>query len=234
MIVEDTFLDRVAHDLRGELSTMLAGVHYLLRFGRDTGVPSREMLERVGDAGERLTRLLEEFDDSAWLLDKPKPLLLAPVRLRMLVDDLLERSGKVAQQRGARLHVDVANNDENREFVGDQDMLARALLYVADFAMLRASTPEVRATAQYEGELPVVRIVDEGPHIPESIRDRLFEPFVENELANLVPQGRRKVRIGLGLAIARAIFEAHGGSLMVEPLGHATSSGVDFRCILPR
>ena len=96
MIVEDTFLDRVAHDLRGELSTMLAGVHYLLRFGRDTGVPSREMLERVGDAGDRLTRLLEEFDDSAWLLDKPKPLLLAPVRLRMVVDDLLERSGKVA------------------------------------------------------------------------------------------------------------------------------------------
>jgi two-component system OmpR family sensor kinase len=233
MIVEDTFLDRVAHDLRGELSTMLAGVHYLLRFGRDTGVPSREMLERVGDAGDRLTRLLEEFDDSAWLLDKPKPLLLAPVRLRMLVDDLLERSGTVAQLRGARLHVD-APNDENREFVADQDMLARALLYVADFAMLRATNPEVRATAQYEGELPVVRIVDEGAHIPESIRDRLFEPFVENELANLIPQGRRKVRIGLGLSIARAIFEAHGGSLTIEPLGHATSSGLVFRCILTR
>ena len=234
MIVEDLFLDRVAHDLRGELSTMLAGVHYLLRFGRDTGVPSREMLERVGDAGERLTRLLEEFDDSAWLLDKPKPLLLAPVRMRLLVDDLLERSGKVAQLRGARLLIDVANNDENREFVGDQDMLARALLYVADFAMLRAAGPEVRGTAQYEGGLPVIRIIDEGAHIPESIRDRLFEPFAENELANLIPQGRRKVRIGLGLSIARAIFEAHGGSLTVEPLGHATSSGLVFRCIVTR
>lgn len=234
MIVDDTFLDRVAHDLRGELSTMLAGVHYLLRFGRDAAVPSRDMLARVGDAGDRLARLLEEFDDCAWLLDNPKPLLLAPMRIRTLNDDLLERSGRLAQLRGVRLHVDLSPEDENREFVGDFDMLSRALLYVADFAMLRATGPEVQGTAQFEGDLPVFRIVDEGAHIPERLRDRLFEPFVENELANLVPQGRRKVRIGLGLAIARAILDAHGGSLTVEPLGHSTSSGIAFRCILTR
>jgi two-component system, OmpR family, sensor kinase len=232
-IVDDTFLDRVAHDLRGELSTMLAGVHYLLRFGRDASVPSRDMLERVGDAGDRLARLLEEFDDCAWLLDKPKPLLLAPTRLRLLNDDVIERSGKLAQLRGVRLHIDLVD-EENREFVGDFEMLSRALLYVADFTMLRSTSPEVRGTAKFEGDLPVFRIVDEGAHIPERLRDRLFEPFVENELANLVPQGRRRVRIGLGLAIARAIFEAHGGSLTVEPLGHTTSSGLVFRCILTR
>jgi two-component system OmpR family sensor kinase len=233
MNVDDTFLDRVAHDLRGELSTMLAGVHYLLRVGRVGTVPSRDMLERVGEAGDRLARLLEEFDDCAWLLDKPKPLLLESIRMHTLVDDVIERSGKLSPLRGVRLRVEFTN-DENREFVGDPDMLARALLYVADFAMLRAPGHEVRATAGFDADLPVIRIVDEGAHIPEGVRDRLLEPFVENELASLVPQGRRKVRIGLGLAISRAIFEAHGGSISIESIGQSSTPGSAFRCVLAR
>jgi K+-sensing histidine kinase KdpD len=231
--VDDTFLDRVAHDLRGELSTMLAGVHYLLRVGRDGTVPSRDMLERVGEAGDRLARLLEEFDDSAWLLDKPKPLLLEPTRMRTLIDDVIDRVGRLTPLRGVGLRMDLTN-DENREFMCDSDMLARAILYVLDFAMLRAPGTDVQATAGFERDLPVVCIVDEGAVIPEDVRDRLFEPFVENELANLVPQGRRKVRIGLGLAISRAIFEAHGGAISLVPLHEHTTSGVAIRCVLAR
>jgi two-component system, OmpR family, sensor kinase len=235
MIVDDTFLDRVAHDLRGELATMLTGVHYLLHVGRDGTLPARDMLERVGEAGDRLARLLEEFDDSVWLLDKPKPLLLEPIRMRALIDDVLERSGKLSPLRGVHLRFVVSNdvpNDENREFIGDLDMLSRAILYVVDFAMLRSPRHEVQATAGFEGGLPVIRIVDEGAQIPESVSQRLLEPFVENELAHLLIQGRRKVRLGLGLAIARAIFDTHGGSLSTEPFHRDTSSGLVFRCIL--
>lgn len=233
MIVDDTFLDRVAHDLRGELATMLAGVHYLLRVGRDGPVPSRDMLERVGEAGDRLARLLEEFDDSVWLLDKPKPLLLEPIRMPALIEDVTERCGKLTPLRGVHLRLQ-ASNDENRTFVGDPDMLARAILYVVDFAMLRSPGQELHATADFEGDLPVIRIVDEGAHIPERVRERLFEPFVENELAHLLIQGRRKLRLGLGLAISQAIFTAHGGSVCTEPLDRDTPSGLVFRCVLAR
>lgn len=233
MNVDDTFIDRVAHDLRGELSTMLAGVHYLLRVGRDGTVPPRDMLERVAEAGDRLTRLLEEFDDSVWLLDKPKPLLLEPIRLRALFNDVSERCSKLTPLRGVQLRVDFSN-DENREFVGDPDMLARAILYVVDFAMLRAPAHEVHATAAFDCDWPVIRIVDEGAHIPERVCERLFDPFVENELAHLLVPGRRKVRMGLGLAISRAIFEAHGGSISTEPLDRDTPSGLVFRCTLAR
>ena len=233
MIVDDTFFDRVAHDLRGELSTMLAGVHYLLRVGRDGTVPTRDMLERVGEAGDRLTRLLEEFDDSVWLLDKPKPLLLDTIRMRTFFNDVAERCSKLTPLRGVQLRIDFSN-DENREFVGDSDMLARAILYVVDFAMLRAPGHEIHATAGFDHDGPVMRIVDEGAHIPERVCERLFEPFVENELAHLLVPGRRKVRMGLGLAISRAIFEAHGGSIHAEPLHRETPSGLVFRCILAR
>lgn len=233
MIVNDTFLDRVAHDLRGELSTMLAGVHYLQRFGREGALPSREMLDRVGEAGDRLTRLLEEFDDSVWLLDKPKPLLLEPIRLQAVIDELVERTEKLAPLRNTHLLVDVVDG-KNREFVGDFDMIVRALVYVADFAMLRSQGQYVRAIAAFADDLPVVRIMDEGTHVPEGVCTRLFEPFVENELATLIPKGRRKVRLGLGLAISRAIFEAHGGTIELETQHESTNVGIVFRCHLAR
>jgi signal transduction histidine kinase len=59
-----------------------------------------------------------------------------------------------------------------------------------------------------------VRISDRGPGVPREERERIFEPFV---------RGESSAGTGLGLAIARAIVEAHGGSIRVadEPGGGA-------------
>ncbi|HRI70108.1 MAG TPA: HAMP domain-containing sensor histidine kinase [Polyangium sp.] len=233
MIVNDTFLDRVAHDLRGELATMLAGLHYLQRFGTEGSSSSRNILARVTEAGDRLTRLLDEFDDAAWLLEQPKPLTLESLSLRTLGRELLERSAKLTVLRGVELRLDLLDDDE-REFMGDREMLVRALLYVADFAMLRATSGEIRATAGFINDVPVVRIIDEGPAVPEFLQPTLCDPFVENELASLLPAGRRRVRMGLGLAISRAIIEAHRGSLILESLEPPQHPGLAFHCRLAR
>ena len=57
-----------------------------------------------------------------------------------------------------------------------------------------------------------VRIADQGPGIPRDERDRVFEPFV---------RGEGSAGTGLGLAIARAIVDAHGGTIRIgeEPGG---------------
>jgi two-component system sensor histidine kinase KdpD len=59
-----------------------------------------------------------------------------------------------------------------------------------------------------------MRISDRGPGIPRDERERVFEPFV---------RGEGSAGTGLGLAIARAIVEAHGGTIRVtdEPGGGA-------------
>jgi two-component system, LuxR family, sensor kinase FixL len=61
-------------------------------------------------------------------------------------------------------------------------------------------------------------VADNGPGIPAAARDRLFHPFVSGK-----PSG-----MGLGLAMSRAIAEAHGGALDVEVTGHG-----EFHLVLP-
>jgi len=229
MSVDEGFFDRVAHDLRGELSTMLAGVHYLLRFGRNMEQPTRDMLERVSGAGDRLARLLEELDDAVWLLDTKKPLTPEKIRLADLVDDVLARAGKAAVARQVNLVVEAP--EDGGDLMGDPDMLARALGYVVDLATLRSSGQTVTILVDVKDGAPFVRVSDEGGAVPEPILARLFEPFVEREiLTRDAPAPRRKQRLGIGLPIARAIFEAHGGSLLAE--ASPSSQGLVFSCVL--
>jgi signal transduction histidine kinase len=88
------------------------------------------------------------------------------------------------------------------------------------------------ATAQRQGQISVelhssaesfeVRVADNGPGIPESIRNTLFDPFVSSGKPN---------GTGLGLAIVNKIIHDHGGSVSVEQTSEA---GTVFLVRLPR
>ena len=102
--LDDDFFGRVGHDLRGELATMLAGVQYLLRYDKRIEPQHRDMLERVRGAGDRLTRLLDEFDRAIWLHQDPRrQFALADCDPVTLVQDLAARLDQAAAARSVRL-----------------------------------------------------------------------------------------------------------------------------------
>jgi len=80
--------------------------------------------------------------------------------------------------------------------------------------------PEVTLTAHREDDEVLIQVVDNGPGILPQFRDRLFDPFATSK-----PQG-----MGLGLAISRAIVEAHGGRLWAES---PSAGGSRFCLALP-
>ena len=68
----------------------------------------------------------------------------------------------------------------------------------------------------------MLQVTDEGRGIPESIKDRLFEPFVTTKAGGS----------GLGLSIVHRAVEAHHGFILVD--GNGSGTGTKFTMILPR
>jgi signal transduction histidine kinase len=86
----------------------------------------------------------------------------------------------------------------------------------------------VRATIEIEdGPQLIVRVLDEGPGIPEDMLEKVFEPFFRLEQS----RNRDTGGTGLGLSIARDIAQAHGGSLSLH---NRQSAGLEARLTLPR
>ena len=227
-LAEDVFLSRVGHDLRGELATIVAGVHYLIRYEANLGTTAKQMLERVDGAGQRMKRLLDEFDHATWIGGgDPSQLLREKVVLADVVGGVLER---LAPQTAARaVTIERAPLDALAVLQADGELLGVALEYLVDFALARSAGGIVRIAG--EGGVSLT-IEDSGGALEDpGIVGRLFDPFVEKELApkQMTGGAKRRERLGLGLAIARGIFAAQGGSVSAE----AAPGGLLFRCAMP-
>jgi signal transduction histidine kinase len=82
--------------------------------------------------------------------------------------------------------------------------------------------PVVRVTARPRGDLCELVVADNGPGIPRRIASRVFDPLFS----------AREGGHGMGLAVARALIEAHGGEISVVHDGRRR--GAAFRILLPR
>ncbi len=165
--VDEVFLSRVGHDLRGELATMVAGVHYLLRYEADLGPTARQMLERVNGAGQRLKRLLDELDNAAWISGgDATSLLVEPVAPAAVVQAALVRLAPLAASR--EVTIDAHFPDDLPEIEADPDLLGTAFEYVIDFALARSPRRTIHVAVEVVGGVPVLEVRDEGGPIEAS------------------------------------------------------------------
>jgi signal transduction histidine kinase len=127
-----------------------------------------------------------------------------------LVADVVARSSAEATQR--RVTVTGAEGTPVRASL-DGDLMRRVLENLVDNALRH--TPAggtVRVSAsRIDGTLEI-RVHDSGQGVPEAMRERIFDPFVQIEGGAGATRGGR----GLGLAFCRAAVEAHGGTIAVD------------------
>ncbi|MEV5830389.1 HAMP domain-containing sensor histidine kinase [Spirillospora sp. NPDC052242] len=148
--------------------------------------------------------------------ERPPP---RPVRLAELVRDELDR-----RAAGDRVPVRASVEGDPR-VTGVPGRLSRVLGNLLDNAERHADRV-VRLTAAREGRDVVLRVADDGPGIPAADRERVFERFVRLDDARSRDEGGA----GLGLAIARDLVAAHGGTLTVRD---APEGGALFEVRLP-
>jgi two-component system sensor histidine kinase KdpD len=212
-------LAAVSHDLRSPLAAVKAAVTSL-RSGTIVWSPEDEaaLLETIEESADRLDDLV------ANLLDMSR---LQTGAVRAHADEVeLEAVARAAvRQVTGGEHVEVQVDESAQLVVADAGLLERVLVNLVGNAV--SHTPpgtSVRVVAEASAGRADIRVVDRGPGVPAEQRERMFAPF---QRLGDVPRGEG---VGLGLAVARGLTEAMGGTVTVED---TPGGGLTFVLDLP-
>lgn len=199
---------KINHDLRGILSTALL-VSDRLEASADPEV--RRVTPSLVSAIDRAVDLCRQT--LGYAREGPPALALGPVALAALIDEA------AAAVRAPDTRIDIAA-PPGLTVVADRDQLFRVLFNLLRNAV-QAGARTVRVTAEATGEGVTLRLRDDGPGIPDVLRQTLFQPFAGSGK----PDGS-----GLGLVIARDLMRAHGGDIELVQTG---PDGTEFALHLP-
>jgi signal transduction histidine kinase len=158
---------------------------------------------RVREAADRCARIVRDFLAAA----RPGPSRKEPLALERLVQLTLDPLGSRFRSDGIVVSCDVAAGLP--EVLGDPEQLRRMLdnlLANAQQSLRATAAPRIAVAARRIGAEVEIAVTDNGPGVPQDMRDRIFDPFFTTK-----PAG---AGLGLGLAVSRGIVEAHGGSLL--------------------
>ena len=212
------FITNMSHEFRTPMHGILAlsdiGVK---RAGQLTPEKQLQYFSRIADSGKRLMSLVDAVLALA-VLDSDKT-RLAQQKLDLV--QVLERSVAAAQASAARKKQILRfDSPVTPLFInGDSQQLLQLMGNLLDNA-IKFSPPETTILIQCEAEtlvlvgghasVPVIRVsvADEGPGIPESELESVFETFTQSSRTNTGAGGT-----GLGLSICRQIVRAHGGRI---------------------
>lgn len=211
----DELLSIVAHDLRNPLQSVLLQARLLHDRARDASEWVRKPSEVVEHSVRRMARLIQDLLDVGRMEVGQLPVELAVVPAGPLVADALEAQRTLAAAAGIELAAELGGLPDLR---ADRDRLLQVFENLLGNA-LKFSNRGSRVTvcAASLGQEVVFRVADAGRGIRPEELPRLFDRYWQAE------RGSRK-GAGLGLYIARAIIEAHGGRVWVESeLGKGTT-----------
>jgi K+-sensing histidine kinase KdpD len=208
--LKTVLLRSISHDLRTPLTSIIAGGTAL---GSQTLTADEraELSEGIVGEGRRLSRLVENLLDLSRLeAGKAEP-HRGPVDLAEVLE--AARGGQ-----GGSESIRLAVDGQLPMVEADAAQLERAFANLLENALRYGDGRPVLVRSRLVGGNIVVRVVDQGPGIPESDWVRIFEPFQHGDAAG--------AGSGLGLAIAKGFIEASGGEIAVESLPGQGSSFV--------
>ena len=203
-----------SHDLRTPLASLRLLVESI-----DDGVATGETRERylkeirthVGVLGDLVDDLFElsriEAGDISWTMRQ--------VELRELIDETVAAMRAPAAERGVRVSADLPA--EVLLARANAEKVQRVLFNLIQNAIRHPPADgSITVRARSLGGNVEIEVDDEGEGIPWKAGDRVFEPFYRGDSA------RTDDGAGLGLAISKAIVEAHGGKIWLEPGAQGT------------
>ncbi|MGL6044755.1 MAG: HAMP domain-containing sensor histidine kinase, partial [Sandaracinobacteroides sp.] len=216
-------LTDVSHELRTPLTVVRGEAEVALR-GREKAVEDyKSALRRIEEQAGHMSRLVDDLLFVARTASGEVRLQLRAVQVAQLVRRIVADMDLLARKVGGT--VTVGSLAEGLVVQGDPDRLRQLLLILLDNAIRYSPTGCDVAIDLFSAPGGAnIRVTDRGIGIPAAELPHVFERFHRASNAVELVEG-----VGLGLQMAKAIVEAHGGSIMIESVeGEGTTVSVQL------
>jgi PAS domain S-box-containing protein len=210
----------VSHELNNPLSVLLGQAMMLQETTEDPEIKARA--DKIGNAADRCARIVKSFLAMA----RQEPTRTEPVDLNTIIEEALEVTGyslrttdiDLVWRAAGELPPVLADPDQMRQVFTNLIVNAQHALEAVD---TRRQLRIITSYRKTRNEV-VVKVKDNGPGVPASVRSRIFEPlYTTKEIGS---------GTGMGLALCHRIVEAHGGTIELES---RTGEGAAFAIRLP-
>lgn len=219
--LKSALLDAVTHDLRTPLTSIKASITTLLDEVRDTEPPVKldaesrvEMMEVINEESDRLSRFINGLIELARIEAGELQLRRRWGAIEEIISTALSRAEPITHSHRVELDVE-------KELPGvrvDERAVSEVVYTLIDNAAKYSPLGStIRITARRSGDESIeMGVEDDGPGIPADLRERVFDKFFRATRDGDV-RSRQPTGMGMGLAIAKGIVEAHYGKIWIEP-----------------
>jgi two-component system, OmpR family, sensor histidine kinase KdpD len=206
-VLRAVLLDSVTHELRTPLTGIKAAVTGLLSDYNLDEAQRRELLTVINEETDRLDRLVGEATEMAQLDAHKVELHMTPVDIAAVIESAVEELKPILAQHPLEVHVAPALP----KLRVDSARIAEVLKHLVENAA-KYSPPAapIAITAERKGDRIITSVTDHGAGIDEFEQSLVFDKFYRGRDQRYSVQGT-----GMGLAIAKAIVEAHNGTVSV-------------------
>ena len=215
---ERRFVADAGHELRTPVAIVKTELEGAVRTG-DYGPEVRESLVAAIEECDRLAQLAEDLLVVARSAEGELPVRPEDLRAGELLEDVRARFADRAGQRSRTIRVEA---EDGLSLNGDPLRVRQALGNLVDNALRHGDGDIVLRSRRANGGVEL-EVSDQGAGFEPAIADRAFERFARGD------QARTRGGTGLGMAIVRAVAEAHGGRAEIVPGG----DGATVRIWLP-
>lgn len=200
----------LAHDLKTPLASVIGYLNLLHDEGEISGELREKYLSISLDKAERLEDLINEFFEIARFNFSHIVLQYGRINLTRLLEQLVYEFKPMLKEKNLGCKLDAANDIMHK---CDADKIQRVFDNLLRNAVIYSyAGTDIEIMAMEQDDNVIVRFVNQGDTIPAEKLERIFEQFYRLDAARSSATGGA----GLGLAIAREIVEAHGGTITAE------------------
>lgn len=202
-------IGNISHEFRTPLAGIKAMVETLTGGAMDDKVAAKDFLTRIDSEVDRLTQLVEELTELSRIETGKAELKKEPIDLNKLVEEVIAQLSPQAERQQLSISREFATNLPS--VLADKDRVRQVITNLVHNAIkFTPAGGRITITSRaLEGSV-VVHIADTGIGIPEEDLPRVFERFYKGDKA------RAGGGTGMGLAIAKHVIQAHGGSIWVR------------------